>query len=71
MFQFFKIAELQTAEVLNDYLKIHTNTDAFLIIVIILSGKLKNINHMKNKNHSQGYYPSNERYSLGIFSFRL
>lgn len=41
MFQIFKIAEFQTAEVLNDYIKIYTNTHAFLIIVIIFQGKLK------------------------------
>lgn len=59
MFQIFKIAEFQTAEVLNDYIKIYTNTHAFLIIVIIFQGKLKKINHMKNRILSQGYYPSN------------
>lgn len=41
MFQIFKIAEFQTAEVLNDYIKIYTNTHAFLTIVIIFQGKLK------------------------------
>lgn len=71
MFQLFKISELQTVEVLNDYLKIHRSTDAFLIIVIISSGKFKNINHMKNKSHSKGYCPPNNRYSLGMFPFRL
>lgn len=41
MFQIFKIAEFQTAEVLNDYIKIYTNTHAFLITVIIFQGKFK------------------------------